>query len=208
MANIGFEENVQGLQNYYLALDLIDPESPSAIEAAKTDMYFSDGKQQVASQIKKAKEIVAADIGHLGRSRYFNLGFDRRPINSGPEEIIQERADILAVVTGALTQEIRANRAQKIAKLLSAITSGQEMVLTAYDVVKAEYKQPKHIEIEPGRLIYGVFHSDRISSRRLTFQYDNPSAHLPTQQPAEKILDVELPELFYENALLLGPAEN
>jgi hypothetical protein len=201
--SLSFEEKVQGLINYYRALERLDPQNPQHIDVANPDVFYWSGN--VPSQfLAEARSDVLDNIECHGRIEYREREFAAKDLREDTDELRGERADVLAVMTAPLTPELRQERAKRIAGILAIITSGETVRMTEYNYFNNQYEEPKEVTVDVNRALFGVFRNGHISSRILTVQYDTPVYFKPTDdvEVGEPVFDINVPALFKSHALL------
>lgn len=198
MAELSFEQKVQGLQDYYRALTELDPRNPEHSDVANPEFfYYADG-HHASHPLQEVKSGVVFDIECHGRVEYGRRGLNAKDLREDTDELRAERADVLAVMTAPLTQEVRDERAERIAGLLSSISRGETLRLTPYDTFHRRYEAPQDAAADIGRSLFGVFRNGHVSSRTLTIQYDSPVTFAPTDdvEVGEPLMHIEVPDLF------------
>lgn len=198
MAEISFEQKVQGLQRYYRALTELDPSNPEHGEVANPDFFYYGEGYHVSSPLQEVKRGVVFDIECHGRREYGNRGLNKKDLREDTDESRIERADVLAVMTAPLTPEVREQRTERIAGILAAIVSGQTLSLTEYD------NAPVEVAIDLRRAVFGVFRNGHISDRVLTVQYDRPDTYRSSDY-GEEAVAIDVPALFRGNGVRLEP---
>lgn len=206
MPQVSFEQRVEGLQNYYKALQELDPRDPSHNEVADPAFFYYAGGHHASEPLRQVKAGVIYDIGCHGRVEYSNRGLETMDLREDTDELRAERADVLAVMTAPLTPEDRAYRAERIAGVLANIVSGQAVVLATIGAFR-RIESTELVDIDLERELYGVFRNGHVSDRTLTVQYDAPVHFAPTDDVAvgEPVLNLNVPKLFTEEPALLKP---
>lgn len=200
---IGFEAKVQGLLDYYRALEELDPQNPQHDPVANPDVFYWSGGYSASRSLVEARRSVLDDIACHGRREYGDRDFGSKDLREDTDELRAERADVLAVMTAPLTPELRQQRAGRIAGVLASIAAGNTIRLTEYDSFRRCYAEPVETAIDVGRALFGVFRNGYIRSRVLTVQYDTPaySAPTPDVRLGEPVLSMDVPALFRGNGL-------
>lgn len=211
---LGFEQKVQGLVDYYHALDEMDPKNPDHNEIANPSFfYYADG-HHVSMPLAEAKNGVLYDMACHALVRYNHWndngrGFNLMDLREDTDELRAERADILAVLTAPIKPEIRQERAERIADILANIVAGKTVRLTQYNRRNRYYGTPQEATLDVSRAIFGVFANGHISDRTLTIQYDTPVYSATHENPAEigvPAVNINIPEIFRSDGLLLEVA--
>lgn len=204
MAEISFEQRVQGLQDYYRVLQELDPSNPERSDVANPDFFYYAEGHHASHPLQEVKSGVAYDIECHGRVEYGKRELNKKDLREDTDELRAERADVLAVMTAPLTAEVRGQRAERIAGVLADIVSGQTLSLTEYDSFHRRYNSPEEVAMDLSRAVFGVFRNGHVSDRVLTVQYDKPDTYL-ARDYGEKAMAIDVPALFRGNGVLLEP---
>jgi hypothetical protein len=205
MAKLNVEQQVEGLQAYYLSLRQLDPRDDERHEAADPAFFYGSGDISVTSALADAKRSVRENIAMLGRAAYGGLAMGAMDLREDNDVLRSWRSDVLALLTGPTTKEIRAERASKIGGVLADILSGQPIVVTEYDKFHRDFKPPQEVTVDTDRPLYGVFRNSHISSTVLTIQYDRPDTYLSVDYGPEA-LSFDVPSLFDSKGVTIKPA--
>lgn len=208
MSALGFEQKVEGLQNYAQHLIGVDPQNPDHTDVANPDLFYGSGGV-VGSHIRNAWKCVLGEIGNYGSREYYDRGLETTDLREDTEELRLKRADLLAVMTGPVTPEIRKERTERISVVLADIVSGQTLSLVEFDTFHGWYERPVEVSADPERPLFSVFRNSHISSRDLTIQYEPRSPSYPyTRDPVEKAMTFDISKLFDSpNPISIEPAE-
>lgn len=204
---LNFEEKVKGLQEYYRAIDEIDPSSADHSDIANPDFfYYADGFH-ASKPLREVREGALFDLACHGLVEYGRRGLAERDIREDTDETRLERADVLSVLTAPATPELREQRAEHIAGLLAGIVSGQSLELRVYDGFHRRYRETEVLDIDLNRALFGVFRNGHVSTRTLTMQYDSPTTFARTDdtQVGEAVVSLDVPTLFREKPTTLEP---
>jgi len=205
---LDFEQKVQGLADYYRALEALDPRNPQHIEVANPAIFYGSHDFHASQALAKVCSRVLYDIGCHGRVEYGRRGLDKNDLREDTDGQRAERADVLAVMTSPIEAAERAQRAERIAGVLACIASGETLSMTRYNRSHHEYEDPQDFAIDSSRAIFGVFTNGHVSDRTLTIQYDTPVTFAPTDdvKVGEHLMRIDVPALFHKgNNLLIEP---
>jgi hypothetical protein len=203
---LGFEAKVQGLVDYYRALEELDPRNPEHGDVANPDVFYSGGGFNAGMRLEKAKGGALFDIACHARVEYSRRGFNTADLREDTDELRAQRADVLAVMTSPLETAVREQRAERIAGVLGSLTAGQTLRVTAYDSFRSRYEAPRDIAIDPSRALFGTFVNGHISDRVLTVMYDSPETLASTKNAGsvgEHVMRIDVPALLGDEGLLL-----
>ncbi|MGB4759598.1 MAG: hypothetical protein WBP26_06105 [Candidatus Saccharimonadales bacterium] len=190
---LSFDQKIEGLMGYYQALNAIDPDYADHDEVADPGVFYAS-PVGVSRGLAGARASVLANMGNHARAEYSRKGFGTVDLR-GDTPLLEERADVLAVMTAPLSPEIRVERAGQIADLLGSIARGGTVIKTEYDSFHGTNKVPQEYTIDPNRALFAVFSNGHISDRNLTIQYDTPHT-APVANPGERIFSFDVPSLF------------
>lgn len=200
MAESSFEQKVQGLQNYYRDLQGLDPVDPGHIEAADPDFFFFDEGHSTSQPLQTIMQSVVHDLECHGRKEYDVRDLRAKDLREDTDELRAERADVLAVMTAPLSDEVREQRAERIATVLGDIASGRPFSLDDYGGglrAGVHYRKSAKIAIDLNRAVFGMFIIANVYSRVLTVQYDTPVYFYPPDEEGlpEAVVHLDVPML-------------
>jgi hypothetical protein len=202
---LSFEQKVQGLIDYYHALGKLDPLNEDHAEVANPEVLYSGSGSIQSRGMREIQQGLLGDLSNHGRREYGNRGLAALDLREDTDELRAERADVLAVMTAPLTPEVREVRKERIAEVLSCGVSGEPLVVAKFDRSQGRYNQWTEVTVDVSRALFGVFRNGHISDRTLTVQYDKPDTYLASDY-GEKVLDIDIPQLFQSNHLVVEPA--
>jgi hypothetical protein len=204
---LSFEAKVQGLVDYYHALEELDPKNPDHSEAANPDFFYYAEGHHASYPLREVKAGVLYDIECHARSEYSHFngrGFNLRDLREDTDELRAERADILAVMTAPVVPEVRQERAERIAGLLADISTGKTVKLAWHGRSLNRHVAPQETTFDVTRAMFGVFTNGHISDRNLTIQYDTPVYFSHSgEQVGEQAMRINIPGLFRPDELLV-----
>lgn len=207
---LSFEQKIQGLVDYYHALEEMDPKNPDHNEIANPDVFYHAEGHHVSAPLAEARRGVLFDMACHARIEYSQYengvarGYSVKDLREDTDELRERRADVLAVMTAPIKPEVRQERAERIAGILADISNGKTVRLIPYDRAMRRHEAPQEITFDITRAMFGVFTNGHISDRVLTVQYDTPVyfAHTPDTQVGERAMQIDVPEIFKVGTLL------
>lgn len=190
---LSFDQKIGGLMEYYQELNIIDPYHVDHDLVANPDIFYGR-PVGVSKALTDARESVLDHMGNHASAEYSRRGFEAVNLR-GDTPLLEERADVLAVMTAPLSPKIRTERAGQIADLLGGIARGGTVIKAEYDSFHGTNKVRQEYTIDPNRALFAVFSNGHISDRNLTIQYDTPHT-APVANPGERVFSFDVPSLF------------
>jgi hypothetical protein len=194
MSDLSFEQKVENLQGFYKSMRVMSPRADDPSPELDAIIFSPSVEHVVARGIADILAGVKDEIGFLGRREYTDQKYGLRDLRADTPDELMKRADILAVVTSPLTQEVREERAQSISEILESIVGGEPVASVGYDSFMGVRTVSDDEIVDVTRPLHLLFPNGHVTSRVLAVQYDTAETH--GRGTYERPLKIDLNALF------------